>query len=232
MPRIVITGTTGIADSIFMFVPRTGRQIDRANILVTALTGNNIDYTAGCITAIYGSARSFDNLNFINVFHIGYLIKVYTSRFGTGFCTTADTSAGSIVYTTTINQNNYAGITIDGNAIVIELITIFTATIAGVLEGYAGNTFDCFGQISIMTFFNFFAGDNLNVTAGTIVGLLSNSIAELVFNCVSLYYHCIQGIIVQVFVEGCTCACAHAQHHHHSSRSCISFLHVTHTLLS
>ena len=191
MPRIVITGTTGIADSIFMFVPRTGRQIDRSNILVTALTGNNIDYTAGCITAIYGSARSFDNFDFINVFHIGYLIKVYTGGFRTGFCIAADTSAGSIVYTTTINQNNYAGITIDGNAIVIELITIFTATIAGVLEGYARNTFDCFGQISIMTFFNFFAGDNLNVTTCTIVGLLSNSIAELVFNCVSLYYHCI-----------------------------------------
>ena len=233
MPGIIASSATGIVQRIFMFMPRTSRYVDTALTFYATFTGYNIDYTTGCITAILSSARSLDNFNLINIFHIDDLVNISAGCLRTRFAIGTKFFTYKVIYATAVNQKYNTRIAIDGNTILARQPAVFTiTTIAGILEIYARNTFNSLSNICIMTFFNFLTSNNFNVTAGTIVGLLSNSIAELVFYCVSLYYHCIKGIIVQVFVICRTCACAQAHYHHHSSRSCISSLHVTHTLLS
>ena len=204
MPGLIVARRAGIVNRIMMLLPGTCSQINGTLILLAAFTGNNIDNTACSISTVGRSARSLDYFNFINIFHIGDLVKVYTGRL-TAVCTAIiiDTAAGCIIHTTAIDQDNHTGITIDGNTIIVELVTIFAAAVPRILECNTRNTLNGFRNIRIMALINFFSRNDLYIAAGTIIGLFSNRIAELVLCTIRIDYHRIQCVGVKVFIVSC-----------------------------
>ena len=167
-------------DCIIVLMPRTGRHINCSSRIITTFSSDNVNDTTGRICTIYGCTRSFDHFNFIDIFHIGDLIQVHPC----GFCPTctrrSDTCTCCIIYTPTIDTNNNASIPINGYAIVIEFVSIFPAAIPRVLERNPWDTLNGFRQIRIVTLLDLFSRDDLHITAGTIVRLLGNGIAEFV----------------------------------------------------
>ena len=163
-----------------MFIPATCCQINRTFKIPFTTTCNDIDYTTCSIGAILRSTRAFDNLDFINSIHIRYFININACRLRPFFRAITQTARCNIIDTATIDEYYNAGITIDGHTIVIELVAILATTVTRVLECNAWYAFNRFCYITIMTFFNFFTGNNLYVTACTIIGLLSNRITILI----------------------------------------------------
>ena len=178
--RFIIALCSRNADRIIVLMPRAGRHINSSSRIITTFSSDNVNDTTSSICTIYGCTRSFDDFNFIDIFHIGDLIQVHPC----GFCPTctrgSHTCTCRIIYTTTIDANNNASITVNGYAIVIELVSIFPTAIPWVLECNARNTLNRFRHIRIVTLFYFFSRDDLHITAGTIVRLLGNGIAEFI----------------------------------------------------
>ena len=178
--RLIIALCSRNADCIIVLMPRAGRHINCSSRIITTFSSDDVNDTTGRICAIYGCTRSFNDFNFIYIFHIGDLIQVHPCGFCPLLAISTNTGTCRIIYTTTINTNNNAGIPVNGYAIVIEFVSIFPAAIPWVLERNARNTFDGFRQIRIVTLLDLFSRDDLHITAGTIVRLLGNGIAEFI----------------------------------------------------
>ena len=178
--RLIIALCSRNADCIIVLMPRAGRHINCSSRIITTFSSDDVNDTTRRICAIYGCTRSFNHFNFIDIFHIGDLIQVHPC----GFCPTCTiisyTCTCRIIYTTTIDTNNNASIPVNGYAIVIEFVSIFPAAIPRVLERNARNTLNRFRQIRIVTLLDLFSRDDLHITAGTIVRLLGNGIAEFI----------------------------------------------------
>ena len=63
---------------------------------------------------------AFDNFNFVYVFNVGHFIQINAGAFGAGSAAGTKPFTGSIIYTTSVHQDNNAGIAIDGNTVVIS----------------------------------------------------------------------------------------------------------------
>ena len=180
MQRLIIALCSRNADCIIVLMPRAGRHINCSSRIITTFSSNDVNDPTGRICTIYGCTRSFYDFNFIDIFHIGDLIQVHPC----GFCPTCTrrsyTCTCCIIYTPTIDTNNNAGIPVNGYAIVIELVSIFPTAIPRVLERNPRNTLNRFRHIRIVTLLDFFSRDDLHITAGTVVRLLGNGIAEFI----------------------------------------------------
>ena len=192
--RLIIALCSRNADCIIVLMPRAGRHINCSSRIITTFSSDDVNDTTGRICAIYRGTRSFNDFNFIDIFHIGDLIQVHPCGFCPSFTIRSYTCTSCIIYTTTIDTNNNAGIPVNGYAIVIEFVSIFPAAIPRVLERNARNTLNRFRHIRIVTLLDLFSRDDLHITAGTIVRLLGNGIAEFILCLICLDDNGIQRI--------------------------------------
>ena len=195
LPRLIISSASGVADVIYVFIPRTCSKINGSLILYATFSGDNVNNATCSICTIGRSPWSFDDFDFIYGFHINDLVDIGNSLAARSRVF-AKTGASRVVYATSINQNDDSGIAIDGNGITVRTTTIFAPTIPWVCESNPRNTLNRICHINIVTFFNFLTADDLHVTTGSVIRLFSNRITEFILCLICSYDNCIQCVCI------------------------------------
>ena len=194
--RLVAVRTARKRQRIVVLMPGPRRKIERTVHPLGTLARDDIDDTARRVRAVNRGAGAFDDLDLIHALNADHLVEVDPCGLAARQAVLADARARQIVHAAPVDEDDHAGVAVDEHAVVVELIAVLAAAVAGILKRHPRDALDRLCEIEIVPLFNLLARDDLHIPARPIVRLFRHRIAELVDGLLRLNHNgvkCIEG---------------------------------------
>ena len=200
VPERSVLRRAGIIKAVNMVGIRPGREIDLAVGLQCPLFCDNVDDAARRVRAIFRRPRPFDDLDGLHIVNAGDLIKIGqrlrpVRRLGT------HEPADGVIHPSPVQADDDAIVTVDGHRrIILRPRAVFPAVIPDAVHLHPRQCLDGAGHIGVVPLRDILAGDDVDVAARAVIGLLGDDIAEFVLHPIGLDDHRIQRVLIQLVI--------------------------------